>query len=170
MAKNETLANQIRAYCEGKGYTSINQLQVTDVDHFYASWNDGDKGKAKKLERMKGFVRFCMKRKWLTEDIAEDLKAPPKASGLNPKWPFEDEELKRICEACDKILPQLKPDPGYRTWDGQDAKDFIDLSICTGLRISDACLFDVSERSKATTCFSGSIRPTRNCIRGYLIG
>jgi integrase len=145
-AKYKTLTNQLEAYCSEKGYTCIDQLQVTDMDEFYADWKDAKKGKAKKLERLRGFVRFCLKRKWLTENIAEDLKAPPKASELNAKSPFEDEELKRIYAACDKILPQLNPGPGFRTWDGQDAKDFINLSIYTGLRISDICLFDVSKR------------------------
>ena len=146
LAKYKTLTNQLEAYCKVKGYTYIDLLQVKDMDDFYAAWKDAKKGKSKKLERLKGFVRFCLKRKWLTENIAEELKAPPKASELNPKSPFEDKELKRIYEVCDKILPQLNPGPGYRTWDGQDAKDFINLSIYTGLRISDICLFDVSKR------------------------
>lgn len=116
------------------------------MDMFYAGWKDAKKGKAKKLERLRGFGRLCLKRKWLSENIAEDLKAQPKASELNAKSPFEDEELEPIYAACDKILPQLNPGSGYRTWDGQDAKDFINLSIYTGLRISDICLFDVSKR------------------------
>jgi integrase len=153
LAKYKTLKNQLKAYCDGKGYTYIDQLQVRDMDEFYASWKDGKKGKSKKLERLKGFVRFCMKRKWVTENIAEDLKAPPKASELNPKSPFEDEELKRIYAACDEIHPQLNAGPGYRTWDGQDAKDFINLSIYTGLRISDVCLFDISKRLKGNDVF-----------------
>jgi len=113
----------------------------------------GKKGKSKKLERLKGFIRFCLKRKWLTENIAEDLKAPPNASELNAKSPFDDEELKRIYLACDTILPQPNPGPGYRTWDGQDAKDFINLSIYTGLRISDICLFDVCKRLDGNNVF-----------------
>jgi hypothetical protein len=106
-AKYRTLTNQLEAYCSEAGYTYVDQLQVTDMDEFYAGWKDAKKGKAKKLERLRGFIRFCLKRKWLTENIAEDLKAPPKASELNAKSPFEDEELKRIYEACDKILPRL---------------------------------------------------------------
>ena len=153
LAKYKTLTNQLKAYCDNKGYTYIDQLQVTDMDDFYGTWKDGKKGKSKKLERLKGFVRFCLKRKWLTENIAEDLKAPPNASELNQKSPFEEEELKRIYAACNQIRPQLKPGPGYRTWDGEDAKDFIDLSIYTGLRISDVCLFDVSKRLHGNDVF-----------------
>lgn len=153
LAKYKTLTNQLEQYCKEKGYTYIEQLQVTDMDAFYAGWKDAKKGKAKKLERLRGLVRFCLKRKWLADNIAEDLKAPPKASELNAKSPFEDEELKRIYAACDKILPQLNPGPGFRTWDGQDTKDFINLSIYTGLRISDICLFDISKRLKGNDVF-----------------
>jgi integrase len=110
-------------------------------------------GKAKKLERLKSFVHFCVKRKWLTEDIAEDLQAPPNASELNPKSPFEDEELKRLYAACGKIRPQSNPGPGYRNWDGDDARDFIDVSIYTGLRISDVATFDTSKRLNGNDVF-----------------
>jgi len=77
--------DQLKAYCADKGYTYIDQ--VKDLDDFYGTWKDCKKGKSKKLERIKGFVRFRLKRKWLTENIAEDLKAPPKTSELNAKSP-----------------------------------------------------------------------------------
>jgi integrase len=123
------------------------------MDRFYASWKDGKKGKAKKLERLKSFVRFCKKRKWLAEDIAEDLEAPPNASALNPKTPFEDEERERIYAACDTIGPPTNPGPGYRNWGGEDAQDFIFLSVYTGLRISDVALFDTSKWLKGNDVF-----------------
>jgi integrase len=153
LAKYKTLTNQLEAYCARLGYSYTDELGVLDMDRFYGSWKDGKKGKAKKLERLKSFVHFCLKRKWLTEDIAEDLQAPPNASELNPKSPFEDEELERIYAACDKIPPQPKPGPGYRTWDGDDARDFIDVSIYTGFRISDVATFDTSKRLNGNDVF-----------------
>jgi hypothetical protein len=70
-----------------------------------------------------------------------------------PKSPFTDEELERLFAACDKIGPQLKQGPGYRTWGGEDVKDFIYLSIYTGLRISDAATFDVTKRLMGNDVF-----------------
>lgn len=55
LAMYKTLTNQLAAYCAEKGYVYINQLGVIDMDRFYGSWKDGKKGKAKKLERLKGF-------------------------------------------------------------------------------------------------------------------
>jgi hypothetical protein len=74
LAKYKTFTKQLRAYCDRQGYVYIDQLGVLDMDVFYGSWKDGIRGKAKKLERLKSFIKFCMKRKWIAEDIASDLE------------------------------------------------------------------------------------------------
>ena len=51
-AKYRTLTNQLEAYCSEKGYTYVDQLQVTDMDKFYAGWKDAKKGKAKDLRHL----------------------------------------------------------------------------------------------------------------------
>ena len=83
------------------------------MDRFYASWKDGKRSKSKKLERLKSFVHFCVKRDWLSKDIAEDLEAPEGASIPAHKTPFSDAELERIYTACDALLP-TPPGPGHR--------------------------------------------------------
>ena len=153
LAKYRTFNNQLNAYCQQRGCIYIDQLAVTDMDRFYASWKDGIRAKAKKLERLKAFIKFCVKREWLAKDIADDLQAPEGSSVTVPKSPFTDEELERLYAACDKIGPQLKQGPGYRTWGGEDVKDFIYLSIYTGLRISDVATFDVTKRLKGNDVF-----------------
>jgi integrase len=153
LAKYRTFNNQLNAYCQQRGCIYIDQLAVTDMDRFYASWKDGIRAKAKKLERLKAFIKFCVKREWLAKDIADDLQAPEGSSVTVPKSPFTDEELERLYAACDKIGPQLRQGPGYRTWGGEDLKDFIYLSIYTGLRISDVATFDVTKRLKGNDVF-----------------
>jgi site-specific recombinase XerD len=153
LAKYRTFTNQLESYCNKRGYVHIDQLSVTDMDRFYASWKDGIRAKAKKLERLKSFIKFCVKREWLVKDIADDLEAPEGSSITVPKSPFSDEELDRLHVACDKIGPQLKQGPGYRTWGGEDVKDFIYLSIYTGLRISDVATFDITKRLKGNDVF-----------------
>ena len=56
-------------------------------------------------------------------------------------------------EACDKIGPPIPGGPGARPWCGEDARDFILLSIDTGLRISDICLFDTKRRMHGNDIF-----------------
>jgi hypothetical protein len=103
----------------------IDQLTITDMDRFYASWQDGKRAKAKKLERLKSFVRFCINREWIAKDITRDLKAPGGSSIPANKTPFTDPELERSYAACDTIGAPTKPGPGHRPWSGEDAKDFI---------------------------------------------
>ena len=107
----------------------------------------------KRLERLKSFIKFCLKRKWLAEDIAEDLRAPEGSSIPPDKMPFTDEELTRIYKACDAIGGPTPPGPGYRRWGGEDVKDFVMLSVYSGLRISDVSLFDITERLKGNDVF-----------------
>ena len=54
------------------------------------------------------------------------------------KYPFTDEEIQRMYEACKKYGQTYR-----HKWDGEDLADFISLSIYTGLRISDVALFNV---------------------------
>lgn len=73
VAKYRTFTNQLEAYCQDRGCVYIDQLTVTDMDRFYAVWKDGIRAKAKKLERLKAFIKFCVKRDWLSKDITDDL-------------------------------------------------------------------------------------------------
>ena len=153
LAKYRTFVKQLRAYCDSRGYLRLQQLTVLDMDRFYASWKDGKRAKAKKLERLKGFIKFFLKRKWLTENIAEDLEAPEGSSIPVNKMPFTDSELNRIYAACDTIGKPIPPGPGHREWGGEDVKDFILLSIYTGMRISDVATFDISQRLKGNDIY-----------------
>jgi hypothetical protein len=79
LKKYGTFTRLFLAYAESRGYVYLDQLDVSDMDRFSASWKDGDRAKAKKLERLKGFIRFCIKRKFITEDISQATLKPPRA-------------------------------------------------------------------------------------------
>src|ERR1700691_3205165 len=116
LPKYRTFTNQVKAYAEHRGYVFLDQLTVGDMDRFYSSWKDGIRAKAKKLDRLKTFISFCLKREWLAKDITGDLQAPAGSSVTLPKAPFTDEELNRIFAACDAIGQPVPQGPGYRTW------------------------------------------------------
>jgi integrase len=143
--KYKTLTNLLLSFTGRKGIVFIDQLTISDMDAFYNSWKDAMRSRAKKLERLKSFVRFCLKRKWIAENIVEDLKAPHGSSIPADRLPFTDEELDRIRAACKKLKP-IPPGPGYRPWSGQDVRDFFDLMLYSGLRISDAVALDIKKR------------------------
>jgi hypothetical protein len=102
LTKYRTFTNQLESYCYERGYVHIDQLNVTDMDRFYASWKDGIRAKAKKLERLKRFIKFCVKMNGSVKDIADDLEVPEGSSIAVPKSPFTDEEADRLYIACDK--------------------------------------------------------------------
>lgn len=150
-SKYKTFTNQLEKFSRDMGYVNLDQLTVTAMDRFYASWKDGIRAKAKKLERLKSFIKFCIKRKWITENIVEDLEAPEGSSIPNHKSPFTDEELQRIHAACDALGPA--PGRPRRNWSGEDARDFIYLSLYTGMRISDVATFDITKRLDGNNVF-----------------
>jgi integrase len=152
-SKYRTFIKQLRAFADGRGYLYIDQLTITDMDRFYASWPDGKRAKARKLHKLTGFVEFCVKRKWLKEDITTDLEPPEGHSIPANKTPFTDDEINRILAACDKIGGARKPGPGYREWTGEDVKDFIYVMLYTGMRISDVATFDTSLRLNGNEIF-----------------
>jgi hypothetical protein len=164
--KYRTFVKQLLVYSDARGYALIGQLTVSDMDRFYASWKDGKRAKAKKLERLKSFVRFSLKREWLSKDIAEDLEAPEGSSIPAHKTPFTDAELERIDAACDKLLP-VPPGPGHRGWSGADVKDFILLSIYTGLRISDVAMYSSKYASSFGMQGASCSLPPFSCSRTH---
>jgi integrase len=150
--KYRTFAKQLSDYAIRRGYVFVSQLTVVDMDRFYASWKDAKRAKAKKLERLKSFVKFCAKREWLARDLVEDLEPPQGSSIPAHKTPFTDAELERIYAVCHTLAP-VAPGPGHRIWTGDDVEDFVLLSICTGMRISDVATFDLSKRLKGNDVF-----------------
>ena len=58
--------------------------------------------------------------------------------------PFTDAQLEDIIKACHQVEDQTwRNRHGSGIWTGEDVKDFIWLMTYTGLRISDAVLFDI---------------------------
>jgi integrase len=170
--KYDYFARQLQQWCDTYGFALLTQIGVLDVDSFYASWRDNAKSKAKKLERLKQFVKFCLKRKWLTEDIAEDIAAPPGASKPANKSPFSDDELARIFAACRRIGGPVPAGPGCRSWSGEDVADMMQLMLHTGLRISDAAAFDISESLEGDRVFVRTHKtgtPVRVVVPDWLV-
>src|SRR5262249_35648526 len=109
--------------------------------------------RGKKLERLKGFFKFCVKRKMITENPAEDLEAPIGAGSAANKTPFTDAEIQSMYAACRKLgSVEWKNGSHAGEWSGDDVVTFIMLECFTGLRISDASTFDM-ERLKGNDCF-----------------
>jgi integrase len=151
LRKYKTFTKQLTAYADARGYVMLDQFTSADIDVFYSSWKLGPRAKGKALGTLRGFFRFCAKRKWIAVDatdlksigpVSSDLKPPIGANRVANKAPFTDEELQRIIHACDR-MPDVawSSGMGKGVWTGEDVKDFIWVMVYTGLRISDVGLF-----------------------------
>ena len=155
LRKYRTFTKQLADFAEARGYVMLDQFTSADIDVFYGSWKLGARAKGKALGTLRSFFRFCAKRKWIPVDptdpksvgpVSSDLKPPIGANRIANKAPFTDEELQRIIDACDR-LGTVKWSNGLeqeQSYSGEDLKDFIWLMTYTGLRISDAGLFNMN--------------------------
>ena len=153
LKKYRTFKKQLLAYADDRGIVYTDQLTIADADRFFEIVPGRARTKGNKLGMLRDFIKFAMKRKWMIENIAEDLEAPKGVSNSANRTPFTDEELDRIQMACNQIGLPVKGGPGARPWGGEDVRDFVLFSIYTGLRISDVCLFDVSKRLHGNNVF-----------------
>jgi integrase len=146
LRKYKTFTRQLTAFADARGYLVLDQFTSGDIDVFYSGWKLGARARGKRLGTLRAFFRFCMNRKWLPENpVSADIKPPIGANRVANKAPYTDEELNRIIAACDR-LGAVSWSNGREegVWSGEDAKDMILLMTYTGLRISDAGLFNMN--------------------------
>jgi integrase len=155
LRKYRTFTKQLADFAQLRGYLMLDQFTSADIDVFYGNWKLGARAKGKALGTLRSFFRFCAKRKWVPVEatdpksvgpVSSDLQPPVGANRVANKAPFTDEELERIIDACDQIST-VKWSNGLQqeqSYSGEDLKDFIWLMTYTGLRISDAGLFNMN--------------------------
>jgi site-specific recombinase XerD len=135
--RRELLEGKLLTFCRAQGYSQLKQLTVTNLRTFRNGWPYSALSAVKRLEYLRGFLRYCKDEGWIETNPAMVLK-PPKVS-LRPTLPFDDGEMKRILAAADVLVD----------WGsfGPKAHAMVLLLRYTGLRMQDAaCL----ERSRVT--------------------
>lgn len=129
--RRELLERKLLPYCESKGFSRLKDLNVDALRSFRKTWKFSPISAVKRLEYLRGFMRFCEESEWIERNPAKAIK-PPKVT-QSPTLPFEDEEIKRVMEAADKLAE----------WGsfGPKLKAMVLLLRHSGLRLQDAaCL------------------------------
>ena len=98
--KYKLLFRQLKDFSSRRGLKYLSELNVDVLGTFRAEWKDGPRSSLKKLERLRAFLHFAQRRKWILENPAHDLKAP-KVS-LCPTLPFTNDDMVRVLAAADK--------------------------------------------------------------------
>jgi integrase/recombinase XerD len=130
--KYKLLKRQMEDFAKERGFRFLIELDLPAVSQFRAGWKDGPRSSAKKLERLRAFLRFAMKRKWVSENPAADLRAPKVT--LCPTLPFTPEEMQKIYVAIDKYKEEM---PQHGLENARRLRGLVLLQRYSGLRISD---------------------------------
>lgn len=95
--KLKLLTTRLQEFATDKGFNFISDLNVERTAAFRETWTNKGTAARKKLEALRTFFRFCVDRKWLTENPAKLLKMPKSTEA--PVEPFTAEEIDRILAA-----------------------------------------------------------------------
>ncbi len=134
--KYHLLFRQLDGFAETYKLQFLTQLDLDTLATFRATWTEGPRTSLKKLERLRAFMRFAEKRKWIDDNPATELKAPKVPN--KPTMPFTREEMIRIFAA----LEPYGKSAGARN--ARRLRAFVLLLRYSGLRIGDATQLDVS--------------------------
>jgi integrase/recombinase XerD len=127
--KYRLLFKQIGDFAARYGIRYLKELDLQTLDRFRSEWKDGPRSSLKKLERLRAFLRFCERRKWISDNPALDLKAPKIQN--RPTLPFTHAEMLKILAAFDKYTDRAG------VANAQRLKAFVLLLRFSGMRIGD---------------------------------
>jgi integrase len=128
--KYRLLFRQLDVFAGSYTLEFIDQLDLDTLGTFRAIWTEGPRTSLKKLERLRTFMRFGEKRKWIESNPAVDLKAPKVPN--KPTLPFTRQEMIGILAA----LGPYGESAGLKN--AQRLRAFVLLLRYSGLRIGDA--------------------------------
>lgn len=123
--KHRLMKKLLTEFCKERGLIFVGQLDFEQLTQFRATWKLCPRSASKALERLRSFLKFCLRCKWLSENPAQFID-PPKVEDAEV-FPFSNEETKKVLKGCDSY-----------NGDGARLKALATLQLHTGLRISDA--------------------------------
>jgi len=127
--KYSLLFKQFGNFAQKGGLRYLKEVELTTLDEFRSEWKDGPCSSLKKLERLRAFLRFCERRKWIGNNPATDLTAPKIQN--KPTMPFTHAEILKILAAFDKYADRAG------VANAQRLKAFVLLLRYSGMRIGD---------------------------------
>jgi len=71
LRKYKHLFRQLQDFARNKGIRNVLDLDLTTLDDFRSTWNDGPLSSSKKLERLRSIFKFALVRKWISESSHE---------------------------------------------------------------------------------------------------
>jgi len=128
--KYKMLFRQLESFAQRYSVRFLAELDVDLLGTFRAEWKEGPLSSLKKLDRLRAFFNFAVRRKWVSDNPASELKAPKVP--IRPTMPFTREEVVRALSA----LEPYGKSAGLRN--AQRLRAFVLLLRYSGMRIGDA--------------------------------
>jgi integrase len=120
-------------FTERSGYRFLFERTVDVSSTFRTEWKDGALSSLKKLERLRTFFEFAVKRKWIHDNPAAELSAPKVQA--KPTMPFTHEEMVSILSAIEHYASKTANNGKLNA---QRMRSLVLLLRCNGMRIGDA--------------------------------
>jgi integrase len=97
MARFERFSNE-------RGYVTIDQWEPLDVRQFRSTWPVSPQTAVRRMAMLKPFFEYCVSNKWIATNPARAVKNPKGREMVHSeqKFPFTDDELKRMYSACER--------------------------------------------------------------------
>jgi integrase/recombinase XerD len=125
---------QLEEFTKKEGLRFLCELDTPTLNRFRATW-EGNSGLSdlKKLDRLRGFFRFCIANGYADKNPAVAIRNPKIRQA--PTLPFSPDEMVKILSACAEKIETARAD-GKNRW--RRLRALVLFLRYTGLRISDA--------------------------------
>jgi integrase/recombinase XerD len=131
--KFRLLFQRMKTFADDKGLRYLAEMDTPTLLTFRASWKDRNLAAVKKLERLRGFFRFCVRNKWITENPTANIQSPK--AKIRQTLPFaRDEMIQILAEASKNIDKKVV----HGRENAQRLRVLLLLLRYSGLRIGDA--------------------------------
>jgi integrase/recombinase XerD len=131
------------SWCVRKGLVLLSELKLQHLEQYRKEWSGVPITRRKRQERLRSFFLYCVRHKWITDNLAV-LLSPIKVANA-PTLPITKEQFAHAMEVAAKYNP-LAPD---REWRRQRATAMLLLLRWSGLRLGDAARLERSALTKA---------------------
>ena len=129
IARYKLLFRMLKDFAGRRGVRFLAELTLDDLTAFRSEWKLGARTSQKTLERLRAFLNFSCKRKWISENPALEMKSPKVPP--SPTLPFTEHEMARILMALNVYGESAG------VGNAQRLRAFVLLLRFTGLRIGD---------------------------------
>jgi integrase/recombinase XerD len=116
----------------------VSRVSLDGLSKYSETWKMSPLSSRKKIERLRRFFRFMVKRGWLKVSPAAELEGP--VVKFKQRMPFTDAEIEKVLWATE--IYSIKGIYGVET--RARLRAFVKLLLFSGLRIRDAVTLDVS--------------------------